>query len=550
MSGYLLAAPKRVRLRVLWIAAVALLLVALLPGQAAVAQTGNACEHRTNNTYDKLLGCVTLEGVREHQAAFQAIADANDDPFYPGTRAAGTDGYADSVDYVAGLLEDAGYDVTLDPVQITFNFPATLHQLTPVDANYETGVFTGSGSGNVEGQVIPVDINLTGDRASTSGCEAADFAGIDWSGDADIALVQRGTCFFGTKAFYAQQAGAEAVIIFNQGNTPDREGLIVADATSVDPPIPGAPGPVSHDIPVVGASFADGVALAQPGSTAFVEVLPPETRTDYNVIAEMEGTNDANVVMAGAHLDSVQAGPGINDNGSGSAALLETALMMAKVKPENTVRFAWWADEEDGLVGSTDYVEGLSQAERDRIAVYLNYDMVGSPNYIFMVYDADQSTFPAPEGVTIPPGSTAIEDLYESYYTLIGEPYDDSAFDGRSDYQAFIENGIPSGGLFTGAEEIKTPEQAAIWGGTAGAQFDPCYHLACDTFDNVNLHALDVNSDLIAFAQLTFAYSTESVNGVPGKKVPGPPTALPAPAGPEGTFPAGDGGHGPGAPAS
>ena len=182
---------------------------------------------------------MTLDGVREHQAAFQAIADANDDPFYPGTRAAGTEGYANSVDYVAGLLRQAGYTVTLDPVQITFNFPAVLRQLTPVQATYETGVFTGSGSGTVEGQVIPVDINLTPPRASTSGCEAADFAGIDWSGDADIALVQRGTCFFGTKAFYAEQAGAEAVIIFNQGNTPDREGVIVADATSVDPPIPG-----------------------------------------------------------------------------------------------------------------------------------------------------------------------------------------------------------------------------------------------------------------------------------------------------------------------
>ena len=100
----------------------------------------------------------------------------------------------------------------------------------------------------------------------------------------------------------------------------------------MDPPIPGAPGPVTHGIPVVGASFADGVALAQPGSTAFVEVLPAETRTDYNVIAEMEGKNDANVVMAGAHLDSVIEGPGINDNGSGSAALLETALMMAKLE--------------------------------------------------------------------------------------------------------------------------------------------------------------------------------------------------------------------------
>ena len=542
MSDHLLAAPKRMRFRLLWIGVAVLLFAALLPGQASAQ--GSACENATNNTYDKLLRCVTVEGVREHQAAFQAIADANDDPFYPDTRAAGTEGYANSVEYVAGLLRQAGYAVTLDPVQITFNFPAVLRQLTPVQATYETGVFTGSGSGTVEGQVIPVDINLTPPRASTSGCEAADFAGIDWSGPADIALVQRGTCFFGTKAHNAELAGAEAVIIFNQGNTPDREGLIVADATSLDPD--GSF--ITHNIPVVGASFADGAALAQAGSTAFVRVLPPDTRTDYNVIAERTGKNDDNVVMAGAHLDSVQAGPGINDNGSGSAALLETALMMAKVNPQNTVRFAWWADEEDGLVGSTDYVGGLSQAERDRIALYLNYDMVGSPNYIFMVYDADQSTFEAP--VTIPPGSTAIEDLYESYYTLIGEPYDDSAFDGRSDYQAFIDNGIPSGGLFTGAEVPKTAAQAAIWGGTAGEQFDPCYHLACDTFDNNDLHALEVNSDLIAFAQLSFAYSTESVNGVPGKTVPGPPTALPAPAGPEGTFSEGGGGYGPGVPAS
>jgi Zn-dependent M28 family amino/carboxypeptidase len=219
--------------------------------------------------------------------------------------------------------------------------------------------------------------------------------------------------------------------------------------------------------------------------------------------------------------------------------------MMAKVKPENTVRFAWWGAEELGLVGSTAYVEGLSAAERDRIALYVNYDMVGSPNYIFMVYDADQSSFPPPTGVPIPPGSTAIEDLYKSYYTLIGEPYDDTQFSGRSDYQAFIEAGIPSGGLFTGAEVVKTEEQEAIWGGTAGEQFDPCYHEVCDTLENVNLHALEVNSDLIAFAQLTFAYSTEAVNGVPGKRVPGPKLILPPPAGPEGTFVT-DGGASPG----
>ena len=142
----------------------------------------------------------------------------------------------------------------------------------------------------------------------------------------------------------------------------------------------------------------------------------------------------------------------------------------------------------------------------------------------------------------MPAGSTAIEALYERYYTAIGEPYDDTEFSGRSDYQAFIEAGIPSGGLFTGAEEVKTEEQQDIWGGEAGEQFDPCYHLACDTLENVDLHALEVNSDLIAFAMLTFAYSTESVNGVPGKKVPGPKFTLPEPAGPEGTFAEGDGG--------
>jgi Zn-dependent M28 family amino/carboxypeptidase len=527
---------RRVPARIALVAVLGLLLAALLPLPAAVAAPNDACDTRTNNTYQKLLECVTLEGVREHQAQFQKIADANDDPFYPGTRAAGTEGYAESVEYVAGLLRDAGYQVTLDEFEFQFVFPAVLEQLTPPPAaTYETGAFTGSPAGDVTGNVIPVDINLTGDRASTSGCEDSDFAGLNFGGTSDIALIQRGTCTFAEKAVNAQEAGAEAVVIFNQGNTPDREALIVGTLV---------PSPAPITIPVVGASFDNGVALARPGSTAHVRVVPSETRTDVNVIAELPGKNDDNVVMAGAHLDSVTAGPGINDNGSGSAALLETALMMAKVKPENTVRFAWWGDEEGGLIGSTAYVNGLSQAEQDRIALYLNYDMVGSPNYIFMVYDADQSTFEAP--VPIPPGSTAIEDLYESYYTLVGEPYDDTAFDARSDYQAFIEAGIPAGGLFTGAEVPKTEEQAAIWGGTAGEQFDPCYHEACDTLENVNLHALEVNSDLIAFAQLTFAYSTESVNGVPGKKVPGPPVNLPPPAGPEGTFASSGGGQGPG----
>ena len=531
MMRFTLAGP--VRAGSLLVAAVAAALF-LLVTPAVAAPPQKACESRTNNTYGKLLECVRVDEVREHQAALQAIADANG-----GTRAAATPGYDASVDYVAETLEAAGWTVEFH--QFDFTVAEPIRQLTPVVATHAAGGVTGSTLGTVTAQVIPVDINLTPPQTNTSGCDGAfteaavgapltadpggvnDFAGFPAG---QIALIQRGGCSFALKVANAQTAGAAAVILFNQGNTPERSGVL--SNITAEPPAGSAF--TTINVPVVGTSFAAGTALAQPGSTATVSVVnDPQT----NVIAELDGKNDDNVVMAGAHLDSVEAGPGINDNGSGSAALLELAQQLAKLKPENTLRFAWWGAEEAGLVGSTAYVNDLTEAERDEIALYLNFDMVGSPNYIFMVYDADESTFEAP--VPIPAGSTAIEDVFESFYTLLGEPYDDSEFSGRSDYQAFIENGIPSGGLFTGAEEVKTAEQAAIWGGTAGAQFDPCYHLACDTFANNNMHALDVNADAIAFAVLTYAYSTETVNGVPGKKVPGRFT-LPAPAGPEGTF--------------
>ncbi|WP_222266796.1 M20/M25/M40 family metallo-hydrolase [Modestobacter marinus] len=509
------------------------LLAALLPVSGAQAADPR-CADRGNDTYEELLDCVTLAGVRAHQLELQEIAEDSTDPHYPGSRAAGTDGHADSVDHVAELLEEAGYEVTLDPVEFDFMFPAVLRQVTPAESDLETGAFTGSEPGELTGRLVPVDVNLTGDRASTSGCEAEDFTGLDLGGTSDIALIQRGTCTFGLKVQNAQTAGAEAVIVFNQGNTPEREGVFVGDVTFLDLE---QTIPFDAAIPVVGASFADGEALSAPGSTAFVRVLPTERRTDHNVVAELPGTNADNVVMAGAHLDSVTDGPGINDDGSGTAALLETALMIARSEPQNTVRFAFWAAEEIGLLGSADYVGGLSQADLDRIALYLNFDMVGSPNHVSMIYDADETTFPSADtGVTIPPGSAAIEDLFESWYTLVGEPYDDKAFDGRSDYQAFIDRGIPAGGVFTGAERVKTDAQVAIWGGTAGQQFDPCYHLACDTAENVNEDALERNSDLIAFAVLTYAFSTESVNGVAGSAVPGPAVELPAPEGPRGTF--------------
>ena len=491
------------------------------PSGAAPAQNG--CDNRTNNTYEKLLECVRLEGVMEHLGAFQAIADAHD-----GTRADQTPGYQASVDYVVDVLTEAGWSAEVEP----FTYDAAdvaLRQLTPTAAEFVAFDAEGTGEGTVlGGNVIPVDINLTGDRANTSGCEAADFAGFPTG---SIALLQRGTCAFGVKATNAAAAGASAVILFNQGNVvPGDDRLGPVNPTLLPTPV---------DIPVVGTSFAAGESLAQPGSTADVVVEFFEA-TSYNVIGELAGKTSGNVVMAGAHLDSVPAGAGINDNGSGSAALLEVAQQMARSKPQNTVRFAWWGAEELGLIGSEEWVNQRSQAELDEIALYLNFDMIGSPNYYLGVYDADESTFPAP--VVVPDGSTHIEDTFESFYTLRGAPYDDSELSGRSDYEAFILNGIPSGGLFTGAEVPKTAEQQAIWGGVAGESFDQCYHQACDDIDNLDLDALELNSDAVAFAVFTYAASTEGVNGVKGAKIPGN-FRIPAPAGPEGTFAGGGGGH-------
>jgi Zn-dependent M28 family amino/carboxypeptidase len=267
-------------------------------------------------------------------------------------------------------------------------------------------------------------------------------------------------------------------------------------------------------IPVLGATYTLGATLANtPGLVMRVKANSlRSTETTFNVLAELPG-DDTNVVMLGAHLDSVIEGPGINDNGSGSAAILEVAEQMRRVQPENTVRFAWWGAEESGLVGSTHYVGGLTNEEIDGIALYLNFDMIGSPNYVRAVYDGDGSTF----GTAGPAGSGAIEDLFTGFYSRRSLASEPALVSGRSDYAPFSLAGIPFGGLFTGAEGIKTAGEAALWGGTAGIAYDPCYHQACDAYANVNLHALAVNADGVAYATLSYGMNTSDVNGVSGK---------------------------------
>jgi aminopeptidase Y len=182
---------------------------------------------------------------------------------------------------------------------------------------------------------------------------------------------------------------------------------------------------------------------------------------------------------------------------------------MALSPVKHKVRFAFWAAEEIGLLGSDQYVESLSEEQRDRIRVYLNFDMVASPNYAYKLYDGDNSdNAGAPAG---PPGSAEIEKQLEAFYGSRDLPTVGTDFDGRSDYGPFIAVGIPAGGVFTGAEGIKTAEEAALFGGTAGVAYDVCYHQACDTITNVNATALDVNSDAIADSVARYAFSLRSI---------------------------------------
>jgi Zn-dependent M28 family amino/carboxypeptidase len=490
----------------------------------------------------QLREAVTSDAIMDHLAELQAVADANDD-----TRASGTEGYADSVDYLAGLLEGAGYEVTRQPFlfnSFTELSAPVFERISPDPVTYVPNVdfYTAeySGSGDVTAPLEAVDLVLPpGPQASTSnsGCEPADFTGFVAG---NIALVQRGTCDFSVKAANAYDAGAVGVIIFNEGQEGRQETLA---ATLGDQ--------FSDPIPVVGTSFEIGnelAALLEDGEVVIHLMTDTLIELDVpteNLIAETPTGRDDRVVMAGAHLDSVAAGPGIEDNGTGSATLLEVALQMAElgIQPRNTVRFAWWGAEEAGLVGSQFYVDSLTRKQANNIELYLNFDMIGSPNFARFIYDGDGDAF----GIKGPSGSDDIEALFEKFFADQGLASEPTAFDGRSDYDAFISAGIPAGGLFTGAEDTKSEGQVALYGGLATyggspVSYDPCYHQPCDSMDpiadgadaglyqalneayegaleyegvitNINTFALEQMADAVAHAVLTYAMSTSSVNG-------------------------------------
>ena len=427
------------------------------------------------NLSSELRGSVGVDGIMDHARRFQAIADE-----HGGNRAAGTPGYDASADYVAGRLRQAGYEVEVQ----SFEFPdyavvrdADLDITGATVRETDFALMEGSGVGEVEAGLRPVDA-----RSATSGCESRDFEGFP---QGDIALLRRGTCTFQVKATNAEAAGAAAAVIFNAG---EPGGEVLRGSL-------GGPG---VGIPVMGTSGSLGEGLLAGGEMPEVRVLAAEggSNRTTNVIAESPGGDGDETVMAGAHLDSVPEGPGINDNGSGSATVLEIALRLAELdaQPRNRVRFAFWGAEEIGLLGSRHYVEGLEEGEIEAISAYLNFDMTGSPNYVNSVYE----------------GPDEVEDVFGSYFEARDIPTEtNSALDGRSDHSPFQDEGVPTGGLCSGAGGTKSEGQQDAFGGEAGAPFDACYHLACDDIDNLSEESLDTFSDAAAHATAVLAQRPE-----------------------------------------
>lgn len=470
---------------------------------------------------------LTGEQVMAHLAELAEISESYSAEGY---RIWNGPGYEASATYVEEALEATGA-FTVERQVFTVDDVVE----GPVTLTVGEAVYTGGHMINAEGTATPVvgaPLAIpAAEEGGRLGCDPASFAAIPAG---SIVIVQRGVCAFGEKVANATAVDASAVFIAN--NVP---GLI-ENGTVGDRDESAAP--AGSLTPEDGQTLIDLVVAAQeaeepvPTADAVIEKEFVEVPT-FNVIAESVAGDPEDVVVIGAHLDGVDAGPGVNDNASGSAALLALADQVAAYEFPNDrkIRLAFWGAEEIGLLGSTHYVTDLAEndpAALERISAYLNYDMIGSDNYTVGVYDADQSTFEAP--VTVPEGSIALEAIFTDFFDGVEQPWVDSEFSGRSDYQAFIEAGIPAGGLFSGADTVKTEEEAAIFGGTAGEPLDSNYHRPTDTLENVNRESVDAFAPAIGWAAHVLAWDLVDAQPPvsPEPTDPAVPSPEPEPTGP------------------
>ncbi|WP_448470080.1 M28 family metallopeptidase [Mycolicibacterium sp. XJ870] len=440
-----------------------------------------------------LAGRITVDAMFAHLRKFQEIADANG-----GNRAQGTPGYDASVDYVAQLLRDKGFDVQTPEFERLGTMRGGNPALTVSGRRYSVD------QASLLVTTPPGGLNAPTLRpGNPAGCVTADYDGVDVGGA--IAVVDDTGCSIAVKQNTALAEGAVGLLVVSTSR-PSPPGLFTS----------GYYGQLKVPVGVIDKN-ADAALRRTSAPVRLVLDREAEMMKSRNLLAQTKTGSTTDVVMVGAHLDSVAGGPGINDNGSGVAAVLETALQLGgSPQVHNAVRFAFWGAEETGLEGSTQYVRNLPPEQIADLAMYLNFDMLGSPNAGYFTYDGDQSA-QATDAKPVPEGSAGIERTLAGYINLAGARPADMPLSGTTDYTPFLTAGVPIGGATTGSSQRKTPVQARLWGGRSGVAFDPNYHTARDTIDNVDAHALSIMGPAVAFVVGTYALSTDGPNGVPSR---------------------------------
>jgi Zn-dependent M28 family amino/carboxypeptidase len=435
----------------------------------------------------QLVRNVSADGINRHLIALQRFADRNG-----GTRATYTNGYTESLNYFADKLRGAGFEVSTPEFtwdrRITDASVLTAGSARIVPFPIISGMNTPVGGVRGPLLAVPVDAN--------TGCDAADYAGLTATGG--IAVIKRGGCSYVQKQAVAAAQGAVAAVVYNDLAGPGRCNL--GD-------------PAAAKVPTTCITKDEGAALmAMSGTTATLDVRTHlEKSVTHNLIAQTRTGRKDNVIMAGAELDAEDDEAGINESGTGSAALLEIALKLGGApRVNNAVRFTFFGGEWL-QAGSKAYLASLDFEAQLDVAMFLNIHMLGSRNAAYFVYDGDNNT-----GLGGGPfGSAQIEKTFADYYAETGIPTEGTNFDGASNHYVFIGAGIPTGGVYAGAFKYKTAAQAAKWGGTADSAYDPCHQVACDNLGNVDRTVLDRDSKAVAFALGTYAISTEDINGVP-----------------------------------
>jgi hypothetical protein len=444
----------------------------------AGAITSAQCDAQVNDTPAKLVPCIQTDDLWDHMQSFQAIADANPGPDGHPSRNSGEPGYKASADYVAKVMKDAGYDVTIQPYTFSYyayKSPPTLSEVSPtphdfvLSSEWNSGQSTGTATAGIQpagGIIIPP----TSTPSSSSGCTSGDFSGFQ---PGRIALIQRGTCTFGTKVQNAQAAGASGVIIFNEGN-PGRTALFAGNLQDA------AGNPIIPTIPVGFVPFDTGLNLynlyqqnsaAPPVLSLNIDAIVDPNRADYNVIAESKGGDKNHVLVVDAHLDAIY-GAGMLDNASGSATILDIAQKMKNVNPLNKLRFVWFGGEELGLLGSKYYVNNLTSTQASHIGYDLDADVTATPNYLIGIVDpAAPDLFGRTVTATFPnrvyKASTVSRDQSADYFKSIGKNYEFLSPVG-TDALSFNQVGIPASGLLTGQDCCKSQEEVNLFGGTVG----------------------------------------------------------------------------------